>query len=459
MEHATQQEAVVYEKIPFKEYLAYFCYGFGQCFSFGLVGTFILYFYTDILGITAGAASIIFLIARLWDAFNDPMVAGIMDSRQTKTGKFRGYLKFTPILIVASTILCFMSPDISTTGKVIYAGATYILWGTVYTISDIPFWSIAAVISKNGQDRTNLLTTANLGVYGGQGLVGFVVPLMVGMFRNNNFAADTSYLLTVSVIMVVAYFLMLFGYKNVKERVDTKRDEKVKVSDLIDSLKANNYLFKILLIFFLNIFMNIVQGIIVYFFTYNLSAPELMSTFGLIGTFSAVGFFLIPALTKRFKKRNLLMTILVMDIALRIAFFAIGYDNVGLVIAFLAITQTLYSSTGPLISSMLAETIEYSEVKTGKRFEAIAFSGQTFTGKLSVALAGATTGIILSVIGYQPNVAQSPETLTGLFFVISLLPALGSLLRLLLLMRYDYTETEFNEALKILEERKAAKEQ
>ena len=105
-------------RVSKKEYFGYFCYGFGECFNYGLVGTFILFFYTDILGISAAAASIIFLIARVWDAANDPVCAGIMDMRRTKEGKFKGYLKIIPIFVVISTTACFFAPDISLQGKV-----------------------------------------------------------------------------------------------------------------------------------------------------------------------------------------------------------------------------------------------------------------------------------------------------------------------------------------------------
>ena len=144
-----------------------------------------------------------------------------------------------------------------------------------------------------------------------------------------------------------------------------------------------------------------------------------------------------------------------MDIIIRIIFFLVGYESIGLVITFLAITQLLYSATGPIISAMLSETVEYSEVKTGKRTEAIVFGGQTFAGKLSVALAGAFIGLLLTLIGYQANVEQTEFTLTGLFIVVSILPALGSLLRLLVLSKYDYTEVEFNECIRIIQERKS----
>ncbi|WP_304056031.1 MFS transporter [Levilactobacillus namurensis] len=441
------------EKVPMQEYLAYFAYGFGQCFSFGIVGSFILIFYTDIVGISSLVASVIFLIARLWDAIFDPIVSAFIDKHRSSTGKFRKYMKFAPIFVIVSTIACFVAPDVDMTGKILYAGATYILWGTCYAFSDIPFWSLSTVISASGQARTNLLTTANLGVFGGIGAVGFIFPLMLTYFKQHS-APTSSYLISVAILMVVGFVLMEIGYRYTKERVISDPAEKITTRDIVEAVKANKYMFIILIIFFLKIFMEMVNNIIIYFFTYNLANAGLMSIFGLIGTASALGFFLIPVLTKKYKKIQLLRCLLVADILIRIVFFLTGYRNVVLVFVFLAITQCLYSATGPLVSAMLAETVEYSEVKTGKRFEAIVFGGQTFASKLAIAAAGALTGVLLSVLGYQANATQSSTTLTGLFIIISILPALGSLLRLLMLSKYDYTETEFKECQRIIAARK-----
>lgn len=289
------------------EYFGYFSYGFGQCFSYGLVGSFILFFYTNILGISVAAASTIFLIARVWDAVNDPMVAGFMDTRRTKSGKFKGYMKFVPLFIAISTILCFVSPDISTGGKVLYAGITYILWGTVYTISDIPFWALSSVISDDPQERTSLVTAANLGVFAGIGIVGSVLPILVTMLGKGDLSKG--YLFGVAAIMIVGYAFMMFGYTTVKERVEPSASEKITASDVVNTLKANKHLFKMLIIFFMNLFMNIVNGMVIYFFTYNMNNEGLMSIFGVVGTASALGFFFIPMLTKKFKKKNILLGI------------------------------------------------------------------------------------------------------------------------------------------------------
>ncbi|WP_286139348.1 glycoside-pentoside-hexuronide (GPH):cation symporter [Faecalibaculum rodentium] len=373
-------------KVSRREYLGYFSYGFGQCFSYGLLGSFILFFYTDILGISALAASTIFLIARVWDAVNDPMVAGFMDTRRTKSGKFKGYLKFAPLFVVISTILCFFSPDLAIQWKVLYAAITYILWGTVYTVSDIPFWSVSAVITNDPQTRTSLVTAANLGVFAGIGMVGSLVPLLVGLFGQESLA--DGYFMAVILIMVAGYAFMMFGATTIRERVEPSAGEKVTMKDVFRNLLVNRHLFKMLAIFFLNLFMNIVNGIILYFFIYNMGNEGLMSIYGLMGTFAALGFFLIPNLTKKFRKKDLLAGIIVLDIVVRIVFFMTGYENVPMLLVMLMLTQLFHASLGPVMSSMIAETIEYSEVKTGRRCEAITFSGQTFMGKLSAAIAG-----------------------------------------------------------------------
>jgi len=182
---------------------------------------------------------------------------------------------------------------------------------------------------------------------------------------------------------------------------------------------------------------------------------NLMTIFGLMGTASALGFFFIPTLTKKFQKRHILSGIVVLDIIVRMIFYFVGYNNTVILMTMLALTQILHASAGPIMSSMIAETIEYSEVKTGKRCEAITFSGQTFVGKLSTAIAGTVTGIILVMIGYVPEAAQqSPETLNGLFFVISALPIVGGIIRLIILSTYKYNEEAYKKDLAILERRR-----
>lgn len=198
------------KKIPLIALASYFGFGMGQCFSFGLVGTFILFFYTDILGISPVSASVIFLIARVWDAFNDPIFAGLIDSLNMKRGKYRPFLGFMPIVIVGITILAFINIDGSVMTKTIYAGATYILWGTLYTISDLPFWSMTTVLSDHPQERAKAATCAMLGVNAGIGSAMVFFPYLAKLFADGR--TDQGYLPAVCIMMVAGIILTQIGY-------------------------------------------------------------------------------------------------------------------------------------------------------------------------------------------------------------------------------------------------------
>ncbi len=383
-------------KLSNRELVSYFGYGVGQCFSFGLVGSFILYFYTDILGISPIAASTIFLIARVWDAVNDPIIAGYMDTLDSRFGKFRPYMLFTPFLIVLVTIAAFYNMDADTSTKVMYAGITYILWGTLYTISDVPFWSMSAVMTDEPQERAKAATCAMLGVNAGIGATMVIFPKLSAFFAEGRI--DQGYLPAVAVLMVIGLGFMLNGFWNTKERISTQSCEKVTLKDTFAAVRKNKPLFFILAAFFMNVFFNMVNGLYVFFFTYNMGDAGLVSLIGTITLASAIACLATPVLTKRFKKRDIFIALCVMEVIARVGFYFSGYDSATSVMIWLGVITTIFMMTNPLISAMIADTVEYSYYHSGKRTAAITFSGQTFTGKLSVAVAGGITGFVLTYI-------------------------------------------------------------
>ncbi|WP_443147144.1 MFS transporter [Photobacterium sp. GSS17] len=420
--------------------MSYFGYGVGQCFSFGLVGSFILYFYTDILGISPIAASTIFLIARVWDAVNDPLIAGYMDTLESRFGKFRPYMLFTPFLIVLVTVASFYNIDADTSTKVMYAGITYILWGTLYTISDVPFWSMSAVMTDEPQERAKAATCAMLGVNAGIGATLVIFPKLSAYFADGR--TDQGYLPAVLVLMLAGLLFMLNGFYNTRERVKTSGCEKVTLKQTFQAVRKNKPLFIILAAFFMNVFFNMVNGLYVFFFTYNLGDAGLVSLIGTITLVSAIACLATPMLTKRFRKRDIFIALCVLEIVARIGFYLSGFDNPTVVMVWLSVITAIFMMTNPLISAMIADTVEYSYYHSGKRTAAITFSGQTFTGKLSVAVAGGLTGIVLTMINYVPNAQQTETALNGLFFCIALLPALGALIRIFIMSRYTFTEDQ-----------------
>jgi Na+/melibiose symporter-like transporter len=235
---------------------------------------------------------------------------------------------------------------------------------------------------------------------------------------------------------------MFNGFYNTKERISTKSCEKVTLTQTFQAVRKNKPLFFILAAFFMNVFFNLVNGLYIFFFTYNMGDAGLVSLIGTITLVSAIACLATPILTKRFKKRDIFIALCILEIIARIGFYFTGYDNPTVVMVWLAVITGIFMMTNPLISAMIADTVEYSYYHSGKRTAAITFSGQTFTGKLSVAVAGGLTGIILTMIGYVPNAVQTDTALSGMFFCIALLPGLGALVRIFIMSRYTFTEDQ-----------------
>ncbi|EFK4360589.1 TPA: MFS transporter, partial [Escherichia coli] len=170
-----------------------------------------------------------------------------------------------------------------------------------------------------------------------------------------------------------------------------------------------------------------------------------VSVIGTITLISALACLCTPVLTRYFRKRDLFIILCTLEVIARVVFWFIGYQSVITVLVCFTIITAIFMMTNPLISAMIADTVEYSWYHTGKRCAAITFSGQTFTGKLSVAIAGAASGLILALIGYQSNVVQTAETLNGLFLCVSLLPAVGAVIRIVIMSKYTFTEEKHAE--------------
>ncbi len=441
-------------KIPQKELWSYFGYGVGQCFSFGLVGSFINYFYTDVMGISALAASTIFLIARAWDAIHDPLIASVMDTLNSRFGKFRHFMLIAPFLITIMTLASFYNIDAPVSTKIIYAGVTYILWGTLYAISDIPFWSVSSVMSNEPRERTKAVTAAVLGVNAGCACANIFFPRLTAFFAP--YSTDHGYFLAVLVMMIIGMLLMLNGFFNVKERVPPSA-EKVTMRDTFRNLWHNKPLFIVLASFFCCIFHNMANGIYIYFFIYNIGNVGLQAVIGVIGMVAALACLFAPVLTRHYKKRTLFLVICALDVVVRIILWVSGYHSLTLLFILLGLSALFMTMNGVFTSAMIVDTIEYAEYHTHKRCAAITFSGQTFTGKMSVAVGGGLIGVYLTLIDYVPQAAtQTPAVLSGLFFGISLLPAVGSVLRMIIMWFYDFTEDKHAEINRLLAERRAA---
>src|SRR5699024_5960538 len=211
------------QKLSLKENFGHSFGIFGSSIIYAFLNTFLMKYYTDVIEITPAVIGTLFFIARIWDAINDPIMGLVVDKTKTRWGKFRPYVLITPLFIVISTILLFTVPDISMTGKIIYAYITYIIWGMIFTINDIPIWGLSSAVTKNMEERKKHVSFINVFQMNFSALVGIVGAWFSRILDAAGVvASDTKVAMIVGMIGVIA---VIVGSYAARERVEIPRNK------------------------------------------------------------------------------------------------------------------------------------------------------------------------------------------------------------------------------------------
>lgn len=426
---------------------------FGQNLIYGLFLNYLMIFYTDVFGISAAAVGTLFLVARTWDALNDPLMGMLVDRTRTRWGKFRPYLLWTPLPIALTTVLCFVSPDVDASTKLIFAYATYILWSMVYTVNDVPLWALSSAMSQNSQERTGLISLARI-----LATIGIMVPAVLVIPMVEYFGAgddERGYLVTAVIFSAAAALLMLLAFFNTKERV-VPSTAKPTLKQSLAALTANRPLQMIVFISLVGVFGMAAQSLFVYFATYNLGDRTLLPILMLITVAAIIaGMLPVPALVRRYGKKWTFAFLTLFKALTSIAFYLVGYETLSAVYLMTFFNGLFLGGVGIVTTAMLADSIEYMQWKIGSRSEGIIFSVQTFMAKITTAIGGFLGGISLAAVGYVPNVAQAPAALEGIFLLFTLVPGVGGLLALIPLYFYELNEQRHKQILDELELRQS----
>lgn len=429
------------EKLTKKETVSYGLAGMGQNMVYVLSSSFLMIFYTDVFGINPGIVGTLFLVARVWDAVNDFIMGVIVDNTRTKWGKLRPYLFVAPIPIAVLTILTFTAPDFTYSLKIVYIFVTYILWGMVYTIGDVPYWGLSASMSSDTNERTRLITfTRFMTMVGaGAGVVG--IPLLVEKLGNGS--DKQGYLLTAIIISVIGCSLFSLAYFNTKERVIPQK-EKVTLRENFNLLKKNIPLLLILFSSVLGFSRFMSQAAGTYVTKYNLHNPELFSILGGVLIASVlVAISITPMLLRYFTKRNLYILTSIFGAIMYFLMYLVGYDSLIIVLTFVFLSSLSMGFFNVLQTSMIADSVDYLEWKTGKRAEGLCYASQTFFFKLSGALTNFTMGMVLLYTGFIKNSDyQFPQVYEGIFSLVSLIPGIGCLLSIIPMIFYKFTDKD-----------------
>lgn len=419
------------------ERVAYAGYFMGQNLIYFLVYQFLMLFYTDVVGIAAGAVGTMFLIARIFDAVNDPIMGIIVDKTNSKNGKFIPWIKLVIFLMPLVTFLLFIKVGNGGLNSLIYAYITYILWGMIYTISDVPIFALATVMTKNSNERVTLISIGRIGAGVGSVIISLYFMSMISKLNWTG---------TVLLVSILALFSMLPLRYLAKERYVYQQKEPLSLKKIFRFVFHNKYL----LIFYGAIIAasltNTSTVSINYFAIYNLGNKGYISTLTIANMLPMLLVpFILPILIKRYGKKNIFIMSFAITIVSSLAFYFIGYSNLILVHLLTAIKGIAQIPTF-MIGLFTVDCIEYGTSTTGERAEGISFSLQTFTAKLSAAVAGAISGFVLERVGYEAGVLQTPQTLDGIWNMYVLYPVFGAIIAIIIMWRYyDLTENQVDE--------------
>lgn len=403
------------EEMQPKEVLSYSVAGLGQNIICQLVTAFFMVYLTDVVGTPALWLSIMFLAARLFDAFNDPIMGTIVDRTRSKLGKMRPYLLYSPIPIAVLTVLLFtMFPNWSDKGKFAYSTIIYLMWGIAYTSVDVPYWGLASSMTSDTDKRNTLLTIARLFCTIGSGLISVAIPIFTNTDSEKQLLPITEEMLKwiYPVIAVVCVLIAIptfwIGFKNSKERFYEDK-EKASLKENLKLLAKNKPVLLMILVGVFGGLRTIYMTTAVYIAKYNFLDQNLASgIFLLVVPGGLAATLLTPILSKKLGKRDIFIWSHIIGGALLVLLYFIGLkssgQSTGAKVAFYIIIIIAGIPSGfsnILTYSMIADSIDYLEDKTGKRAEGICFSMQTLISKIGMALTAFVTLLVLGLAGYD----------------------------------------------------------
>lgn len=413
-----------YEKLSLKEKIGYGMGDAGSCMIWSVLALYLTWFYTDVYGLDAGIVGTLFLVIRIFDAFSDPVMGAICDRTRTRWGKFRPWLLWMAVPFGLGAVLMFTTPDLSMNGKIIYAWVTYLVMSLIYTAINIPYCSVAGVITLNQKERLGCLSWR----FFLNGLATLIVsssilPLTDWLGGGNR---ASGFQLTMMIMGGAATLMFLFCFSSIKERVVSIKTNDSLRKDLNDIIKNDQWLLMIT-ITFLNVFPAFIRGAVtIYYATYVMQASVGFITFfmALGVACNMLGSVIAKPLTDRFDKVKLFRII---NIILGILSFALWFVDphslTPLLTLFIVINILHLIQSGPILRAMMSDVDDYGDWKFGKRLTGISFAGNLFMLKMGLAVAGAIVAWILSWTGYVANQAQqNPQTLQGIIMMFSLLP-------------------------------------
>jgi GPH family glycoside/pentoside/hexuronide:cation symporter/glucuronide carrier protein len=442
--------------------------GLGEKISFGLVnlgnipvqallGSFLMIFYTDVAGLNPAAIATLFLVARIVDGINDPLMGFIIDHLpRTKMGRFRGYLLFGSLICAINLILVWFGPVWAPAGKLVVAYITYLLLGISFDLMDIPLNSMIPCMAESDKDRNVLSSIKGLSYLAGSYLFNITAPLILASAVSQLSGYYTLIFTGVVIILVFS----ITGVLGIRERVNPVNEEKYKIRDIIPILVSRPVLIT-LIVTLISMAGRVASGAVnIYFFTYIMDRRfDVMSQsfiFSFLGTIPVM--LIMPFLAGRIGKKSLY----IIGIAAAAMFPLMRLFSITNISLYFA--ATLLAGIGSGLTTSLgygiqADNVDYIEYTRKQRTESAIAAIQSFVVKAALGIGGAIPGYILAASGYVPNQPQNETAKTGIIACIIIIPAcLGTISLFLFGFGYNLNREKVIEIKNSLQKKRSLKE-
>lgn len=439
-----------------KTLLAYGMGDFASNLTNTFMGSYLSIFYTDVVGLAPAVVSAIMLIARIWDAINDPMFGAVAERTNTKRGRFRPYIFwFTPFLALAA-VLTFTT--MGGEGGALYAAVTYIIYGMLYTVVNLSYGSLSTVMTTNPEDISLLTSWRMMGTNLSSVILSALSPVIMGAISGSDTFTGKSYTVTMLLYAIVSIPMFYFVYANCKETVKpVNAGQKVPLSTSLKTVGTNKPL---MLVFAMMIFQMFAffgrMGVVIFYIIYVMQKPQYISIFmALPSIMTIIGIFFTKNYIVKWGKKRLV---------------AVGYAGAGLTLIIMyfcdpgnmplmIILHALYGFfcfVFPIPMSMIPEAIDYMEDKKGVRTDGLAYAAISLSTKIGNALGPAAALMIMGIFGYVANAQQTAQAMNGINLSCNLVFGICYLLAMIPLVFYPLNAEKNKQIQASLEAKRAA---
>ena len=459
-------------KLSGKEKVSYGLGAVGKDMVYMFSASYILYYYQDLLGVSAIAMGFILLAARIFDAFNDPVMGVIVAKTRTKWGRFRPWLLIGTILNAVVLYFMFSAPPaLDGSGLIAYAAITYILWGVTYTMMDIPFWSMIPAFTEGGKERESLSTLGRTCAGVGSAITTVITMKCVYVFGQGNERLGFRYF----ALLVAALFVVFITITclNIKEK-STVTVDAPSVKQMFRALLQNDQAMTVVVtIVLINCSIYTTSNLVIYFFKYDFGGAGWYNSYTLFNIFGGAMqilsmMILFPLLRKVLSTIQVFYVSFAMAIVGYVVLLVLAFTNMSNVFLLFIPGFFIFAANGMLsilTTVFLANTVDYGELKNNRRDESVIFSMQTFVVKLASGVAAMITAASLELFHLSNDtsdtqaVAESVagSSLVGLRMTMTVLPIVGLLIAVFVFYKkFILTEEKVEEIAQKVKEKRTA---